>query len=303
MAAAVMVGETSRTSLDGSSDASDDSGWLDVEPDEERGEAVISLFDSQSFPALDEMLGHCKRNHGFDLVANMRRLRLDFLGAVKLVNYIRSRVQLGQPLPDVISQSDIDDDVYLKPVLDNDAVLFSLGDVLEAADDVADATDEQTRALLARNRQLEAELEAIQSSFANYRLTVQQTLDRRWGDDNQDSTPAEASCATVKEPNSDYYFESYATHGISHQAFHLLPAFSPLTRDTDPRQISTKPCSKTRSARMHIAISSTKISTCSRAKWSLTLAVAQVRLLAGVASLMPSSSSLPSPPQPYLVAT
>ncbi|KAF4507030.1 hypothetical protein G6O67_005707 [Ophiocordyceps sinensis] len=209
-----MVGGTCRTSLGGSSDASNDSGWLDIESDEE-SEAVISFFGSESFSSLDGMLAHCTQHHGFDFLANTRRLQLDFLGAVKLVNFIRRCVQQGQPLPDVISQSDIDHDEYLKPVLSNDAVLFSLDDVLEATDEVADAADEQTMALLARNRQLEAELEAVHSSFANYRLTVQQMLDQRWGnDDDLESTPSASSHAAVAQDSSDFYFESYATHDI-----------------------------------------------------------------------------------------
>lgn len=201
------------------SDASDDGEWLDVEPDEE-AVTVVSLFDSQTFATLDEMLGHCKQHHGFDLRASLLRLQLDFLGAVKLVNFIRHRVRQGQPLPDTISLSDIQDDAYLKPVLENDAVLFSLDDILDEAavdDGAADGTGEQTTASRLRNSQLEAELESIRDSFANYRLAVQQTLDRRWGDDDDDtnSRPAASSSTAPAKDSSDYYFESYAYNGTS----------------------------------------------------------------------------------------
>ena len=201
------------------SDVSDDGEWLDVEPDEE-SVTVVSLFDSQTFASLDEMLGHCKLHHGFDLRAVLHRLQLDFLGAVKLVNFIRHRVQQGQALPDNISLGDFQDDTYLKPVLENDAVIFSLDEILDqAAVDVGavDGTGEQTTALRLRNTQLEEELESIRDSFANYRLTVQQTLDRRWGDDDDDteSRPTSTSVTSPAKDNSDYYFESYAYNGTS----------------------------------------------------------------------------------------
>lgn len=213
---AAMIDRSLCTSSDGSSEGSNESAWLDVESDEE-SQAVISLFDSQSFQTIDEMFEYCKQHHDFDFPASIRRLQLDFLGAVKLVNFIRHCVEQGQSLPDVISQGDIDNDIFLKPVLENDAVLFSLGDVLEeAARGDADAVDEQTRALVAHNRQLEAELVVLQSSFANYRLTVQRTLDKRWGnDDNPDSKPHVSCRIASAEHDADYYFQSYATHGTS----------------------------------------------------------------------------------------
>ncbi|KAF4591512.1 protein arginine N-methyltransferase [Ophiocordyceps camponoti-floridani] len=48
---------------------------------------VISLFDSKTFATLDDMLCHCQEHCGFDLVAIIQRLSLDYIGAVKLVNF------------------------------------------------------------------------------------------------------------------------------------------------------------------------------------------------------------------------
>lgn len=194
-------------STSSNSAGSDDGDWLDVEQDEETV-TVVSLLDAQTFSSLSEMLAHCKQHHGFDLVATVRRLQLDFHGAVKLVNFIRERVRQAQPLPVEISAADFEDEAYLRPVLDNDALIFSLDEILEAEEDSgADATQELANA---RNRELEAELESLRSQFANYRLTVQETLDRRWGDDTQ---PAPSSVPPVEKDSSAYYFESYAAHG------------------------------------------------------------------------------------------
>lgn len=173
----------------------------------------ISLFDANSFKTLPEMLEYCKQQHNFDLMANARRLRLDFLGTVKLVNFIRTYIESQSALPERISAEDIDNERYLKPVLEDDAVLFSLDEVLETAGEdeksasyiVNDAASD-----LERSKALEAELQSIRENFANYRLAVEQTLNRRWG---VDDTPKASLGSNCKDP-SGYYFESYAAHEI-----------------------------------------------------------------------------------------
>jgi len=195
------------------SDSSGESDWLDVEPDEEPS-TVVSLLDSETFSNPSDMLAHCKEKYGFDFLATVRRLQLDFYGAIKLVNFVRQRGQQSQPLPDQISLKDIEDEEYLKPVLENDALLFTLDEVLEAdqeaGEDDSALVDASAKELLARNKALEAELEALRDQYSNYRLAVEETLDRRWGDD---AAPGPSNAAP-KKSNSDYYFESYAYHEI-----------------------------------------------------------------------------------------
>jgi protein arginine N-methyltransferase 3 len=190
------------------SEGSDEGEWLDVELDEE-SVAITSFFDSQTFPTVSAMLENSKKHHGFDFAACLKRLDLDFHGAVKLVNYVRERVKQGSSLPEEISFGDFDHDRYLQPVLENDALIFSLDDVLENIENagaVAENKDVQADTLVVQNKELEDELEKVRSQFANYRLAVEQTLDNRWGDDTE---PA----PTQKKDDSAYYFESYAAHG------------------------------------------------------------------------------------------
>ena len=168
-------------SLPHDSDGSDEGEWLDVEADEEPI-TIVSLLDSQTFPTVAAMLDHCKQQHSFDFATVLNRLGLDFHGAVKLVNYIRDRVKQLQPLPAEISPKDFEDERYLQPVLENDALIFSLDDILEAEQpSLADSQSKGTAGenLSAHNKELEEELERVQTQFANYRLAVQETLDRR----------------------------------------------------------------------------------------------------------------------------
>lgn len=193
----------------------DEAEWLDVEPDEEQL-TFMSLFDAESFPDLKSMVDHCQKKYRFDLAAIIRDLKLEFHNAVKLVNYIRSLAKENQPVPEVIRPADFDDDKYLKPVLENDAVLFSLDEILDEISYEPNASNSEIKTpgqLADHNKELEAELANIKEQFAGYRLAVEHTLDKRWGDD----TDLQQSSAAVKKDNSNYYFESYATNGESYE--------------------------------------------------------------------------------------
>ncbi|KAL6858652.1 S-adenosyl-L-methionine-dependent methyltransferase [Trichoderma novae-zelandiae] len=198
------------------SNVSDEGEWLDVENDEE-ATTIVSLFDAQTFSSWAEMLDSCKTHHGFDLIATIRDLQLDFHGAVKLLNFVRSQVRDQQPVPKSLALADFEDDAYFKPVLDNDALIVSLDEILDSdlvkagGGGAASQADGSSRELLAQKQALEAELESVRTQFSNYRLAVQETLDRRWGDDEEQS-PAKGKAGG--EERGNYYFESYAYNDI-----------------------------------------------------------------------------------------
>ncbi|KAI2615168.1 S-adenosyl-L-methionine-dependent methyltransferase [Hypoxylon sp. NC1633] len=208
-----------------SSDSRDEDGWSDAEEDEEETLEVISLLDDRVFPDVMSMLAHCKEKHGFNFLGIRQRLQLDFHGCVKLVNFIRQRVHEGLPVTEDILWSDIDQEQYLKPVLDDDAVilgLFDLPELTSAGSKAAqDGSDNAALVddLLKRNNELQEELARAKAQFESYRLAVQQTLDERWGDVDQGQAEASSSAAKggkskeiaeKKEDDSKYYWESYA---------------------------------------------------------------------------------------------
>lgn len=132
----------------------------------------------------------------------------------------------GLALPDEISLKDIDDDRYLKPVLDDDALIMCLDDLPEPVGPAGEAkpSEASPEDLMKRNSELQTELEALAKQFNNYRLAVQQTLDTRWGEDDAEtsskgpSVPSKAEEAkdAAKSGNdySESYFASYARNGI-----------------------------------------------------------------------------------------
>ncbi|KAI0871613.1 S-adenosyl-L-methionine-dependent methyltransferase [Hypoxylon argillaceum] len=209
-----------------SDDSRDDESWNDVEEDEEDTPEVISLLDDRVFPDVISMLAHCKDKHSFDFLGVRQKLQLDFHGCVKLVNFIRQRVHEGLPVSENISLADIDDDAYLKPVLDDDAVIIGLFDLpdLSIPDALLSAPSSDTTALvndlLKRNTELQEQLASVMLQHENYRAAVSKTLDERWGDSGGDDNAGKANEAAgkgkgkdgeeEKEDESKYYWESYA---------------------------------------------------------------------------------------------
>lgn len=220
--------------MSSSGESSDgESDWQDLELDEEPS-IFTSFFSDETFTTAREMLDHSKTKHNFDFLETTKRLKLDFYGAIKLVNFARTCHQKGEPIPADISATHLEDDVYLKPVLDNDTFLYTLDEILpedgqeqdggQPAVEASAATGAPIDDLLSRNKALEEELETLRDQFANYRLTVEETLDRRWGVDKDDATADEKSSSkpVSKGDESDYYFESYAAHGEHRPAFFSL---------------------------------------------------------------------------------
>ena len=65
---------------------------------------------------------------------------LDFLGVVKLVNYLRREVEAGVEHPDISETLKFADERYLKPVLEDDALLWNLHDIV--GDDLGDVDED-----------------------------------------------------------------------------------------------------------------------------------------------------------------
>ena len=166
---------------------------------------------------------------------------LDFLDVVKLVNYIRSEVKVGVKKPDVSAKSRFKDEQYLLPVLEDDALLWNLHDIIgQDVDDVdadtggvsvkapsgttTDRNDEDRVAELEKKLQLaELELEArrseikfLQLKFEDSESMHEKSLDRdeaRERDTNAVSSAGPARNAPMLGNTDSSYFASYSGHG------------------------------------------------------------------------------------------
>jgi type I protein arginine methyltransferase len=141
---------------------------------------------------------------------------LEYLDLVKLVNYVRTEVASGNPHPDVSSKALFEHDKYLKPVLEDDALLYSLDDVFE---DAAVATGPA-----ADVEQLREELANLQAQFTAYRAQVQEALLDRLEQTSEKTTakpPSDAGSSAAKsktttpaEDQDTGYFQSYSYNAI-----------------------------------------------------------------------------------------
>lgn len=193
----------------------DDEGWEDAEPDIE-SETFISLLDDEVFTDIMSMLTHCKVKYNFDFIELKQKLASDFYDGVKLVNFIRTQVHNGRPVSSSIIREDFADEKFLKPVLEDDALIINLDDLPEGNSKVEEPEVKEVAgssgALVSRVTELEEELRRMQSQFDNYRETVKQTLDDRWNERSANGDPT----STKKEEKRDddtHYFTSYSYNG------------------------------------------------------------------------------------------
>lgn len=144
---------------------------------------------------------------------------------VKLVNYVRSEVRKGnQVVGRVIDDGPVfQDDRYLLPVLEDDALLYSLEDIF-ASDDVGgepvgNSTSNELSEENATVRivKLEEELRELQQRFSDYRETVDRTLETRWDSGDISAVPQVAEDYRKAEIEDTGYFESYSYNGADEQ--------------------------------------------------------------------------------------
>lgn len=144
---------------------------------------------------------------------------------IKMINYIRSEVQKGNETPDLSSKEAFQEERFLKPFLEQDALLYSLDDIVGPFDQPAPAA---TNGIMggspseeaARNRiaELQEELRRLQKQFSAYRETVDQTLENRWNSEENGragsrNAPAQSAVKPVPRDDDTHYFSSYSSSG------------------------------------------------------------------------------------------
>ncbi|KAG0165797.1 hypothetical protein DFQ30_007992 [Apophysomyces sp. BC1015] len=168
-----------------------DEAWDDWESDDQENSESKCLFCEQIFNKPVETFEHCKTAHGFDFLGVKRSLNLDFYQTIRMINYIR---QQALTQPDLAAtktftmsgcEKFLENDEFLKPVLENDALLFAFEEL-----DIADDDDDVEQQVPNPNQR---------------KLYIEMSVGRR------DDEPK----ALVDEGN--YYFNSYASNDIHEQ--------------------------------------------------------------------------------------
>lgn len=150
----------------------------------------------------------------------------------------------------------------MQPAIEDDALLFSLDDVL--AGQVANETATQDMPIGTtrdKSAELEQELEHLRAQFSEYRLAVEKTLDERWTDSSNDAKTGGAEPVKDENHQDPGYFDSYSYNGESRPRqiqFHELL--------TNLVQTFIRSCCKTRSEQTPTETLSTVTSICSPAR-------------------------------------
>ncbi|GAA5874422.1 hypothetical protein JCM8547_005395 [Rhodosporidiobolus lusitaniae] len=109
----------SNSDCSSSTGSDEDQTWDDWE---EEQQPAFSLFDNKQFPSAQLALQYDKDTHGVDVA--LIAATLDFFERIRLINWIRATKPDSASLRRLDrNASFLEDDQYLKPVLDDDAVL------------------------------------------------------------------------------------------------------------------------------------------------------------------------------------
>ncbi|GAA5986806.1 hypothetical protein JCM5350_005245 [Sporobolomyces pararoseus] len=253
------------SSRSSSSAASDEETWDDWTED---AQPAQSLFDQQSFPSAQLAIQHDKETHGVDLA--LLASTLDFFERIRLINYIRAT----KPDPASLRRLDrnaafLDDDQYLKPVIENDALLQLDFDSLSLSSSAEPSTSAPVTSSTSASQDptardiieaLQAQLADSQAANESLRKIVRDRCGATMGLDQVAESQEEESKVKLSQDkgkgkeeerkdgeaahkDDDHYFESYQYNDIheimlkdavrtnAYRDFILHPANAPTFKD------------------------------------------------------------------------
>ena len=206
------------------SDASDENDWKDVESDHIVA-SFVSFGGKAKFRRLEEFLADAKEYHGVDMLKMGKDL--DTFGMIKLINYVRAQVNQGLHRPDLSRENFLQGDEYLKPVMEDDALLYSIDDIFDLsgqekevktlADRLAEAsmTLEEAQEVIRENQRMRDQLVYYRSALQRTFLEKMELQERSSNPRSDRSMDNDANVAPAAETVNDdsHYFSSYAYHG------------------------------------------------------------------------------------------
>ncbi|KAL8871624.1 MAG: hypothetical protein Q9174_002584 [Haloplaca sp. 1 TL-2023] len=215
---------------DGSDDAlepntlDDEDEWKDVEPDD-LAPSFVSFGGSTRFPTIERFLEDGKKNYGVDLIEIQRQNNLDTFGMIKLINFVRVHVSQGLFRPDTSPEKFLEGNDYLKPVLDDDALLYSIDDIFDLCKGNPNVhrPDGLNETPLAEEdfEDLKQKCDQLREQVAYYRSALQTTYlekmdlqEQNIVEKSETQSDGETNSRSTKEKDDSHYFTSYAYNEI-----------------------------------------------------------------------------------------
>lgn len=129
-------------------------------------------------------------------------------------------MQKGNQSPDISSTASFEDEKYLKPILEDDALLFTLDEILHPSQGQESASPLSLEDLPAEGKidKLKDELSQVKDQYMRYKQSVEEIIDARWnasyatlkGDGSEVQCGASNNLQTQQEKD---YFKSYGYLG------------------------------------------------------------------------------------------
>ena len=153
---------------------------------------------------------------------------------IKLINFVRAQVSQGLFRPDTSPERFLEGNDYLKPVMDDDALLYSIDDIFDLCKKkpsmhLRDGSDETPFAKEDLD-DLRQKCDQLREQVAYYRSALQTTylekMDLQGRNTEQTSernSDDEANSRSTKEKDDSHYFTSYAYNGQPYTLSLLLP--------------------------------------------------------------------------------
>ncbi|KAL8648449.1 MAG: hypothetical protein Q9226_005987 [Calogaya cf. arnoldii] len=193
--------------------------WKDIEP-EDFSTSFVSFGGNTRFSDLKDFLQDAKKNHGVDLLALTIRHGLETYGMIKLINYVREQVSQGPFRPDVSPETFLEGDRYMKPFMDDDALLYSIDDILDVANQTAPSSakdssngrmsDEDVQELIKQNHQLREQVKYYRNAYQEAYLENLDLKERKGPEPKEHSTDHACNGKQPKRKDHDtHYFSSY----------------------------------------------------------------------------------------------
>ncbi|KAL9006754.1 MAG: hypothetical protein Q9188_000532 [Gyalolechia gomerana] len=199
----------------------DEDDWKDVQPDHVVA-SFVSFGGNARFRDMGEFLVDAKENYGVDLIEMKNLHDLDTFGMIKLINYVRGQVNQGLFRPNLLPKNFLEGDEYLKPVMEDDALLYSIDDIFDYCEQQekslpngsAEATlsREEVQELLRQNKQLREQAIYYRSALQKTYLENLELKERSLPPPSEQGNNHDAVAARPRDVAGDdsHYFSSYA---------------------------------------------------------------------------------------------
>lgn len=150
---------------------------------------------------------------------------LETFGMIKLINFVRSQVLQGLLHPDLSSGKFLEGDAYLRPALEEDALLYSLDDLLDFCkkqainrlpSTLAEATvsQEQVQDMIRERNYLREQAIYYRSALQKTYLEKMEMQEHNLGrSGQQDISDGNSGPSSPENDNDVHYFSSYAFNG------------------------------------------------------------------------------------------